>query len=264
MKPHIKKIALILLFATAFTACNKENLDMEKAMYVVVNGYNGGANALQMSIDTTEYDVTARSGAYIMKPAAVISQNIVYTYRSSKKRVLTLTDTITKKVVYSKELPANGSKVAFNFIFLDDKELEINIPAADPATNKLGFYIHHTASNEPFDIFLYKMDTATGQEFRTYLAKNVTPGKWIYLDYAVPADFGTKQIISTSNASVYFTKAGTTDQWAFDNDQEKSSVPANSLFLPVEDEKGLVQPYFFTPLPYGQGLSRLFFYPDRQ
>lgn len=263
MKRYIKNIALILLVAIVLTACNKEDLEVEKSMHIVVNGYNGGANALQMSIDTTQYGIAARSGAYIMKPDAVISQNLVYTYRLSKKRMLTLTDTITKKVVYSRELPTNGTNAVFNYIFLDGKELDISAPAADPATNKLGFYIHYTASNEPFDIFLYRKDNTTGQEFRTYLAKNVIPGKWIYLDYAVPADFNTNQIISTSSATVYFTKAGTTDQWAFDNDQNKSTVPANSMGLPVEDEKGLVQPYFFTPLPYGQGLSKLFFYPDR-
>ena len=263
MKRYIKNIALILLVATTFVACNKEELEVEKAMHIVVNGYNGGENSLQMSIDTTQYGQAARSGAFIMKPAAVISQNLVYTHRSGKKRMLTLTDTITKKVVYSRELPANSNNAVFNYIFLDGKELDINDPAVDPSTNKLGFYIHYTASNEPFDIFLYRKDNTTGQEFRSYLAKNVTPGKWIYLDYAVPADFSTKQIISSSSAIVCFTKAGTTDQWAFDDDENKSTVPANSMGLPVEDEKGLMQPYFFTPMPYGQGLSKLFFYPDR-
>ena len=263
MRQYIKNVAFTLLIFTALTACNKEDLDVEKAMHIVVNGYNGGANDLQMSIDTTQYGVTSRNGAYIMKPAAVIGQNLVYTYRSEKKRMLTLTDIITKQVVYSRELPENSPKAVFNYIFLDGKELDISAPAADPATNKLGFYIHYTASNEPFDIFLYRKDNTTGQEFRTYLAKNVTPGKWVYLDYAVPADFSTKQIISNSSASLCFTKAGTVDQWAFDDDQNKSTVPANSMGLPVEDEKGMVQPYFFTPIPYGQGLSRMFFYPDR-
>lgn len=262
MKRYINNIVLILLVAAASTACNKEDLDVDKAMHIVVNGYNGGTNALQMSIDTTQYGLMSRNGG-IMKSAAVIVQNFVYTYRSDKKRMLTLTDTITKQVVYSRELPDNSTNAVFNCIFIDGKELDINAPTADPATNKLSFYIHYTASSEPFDIFLYRKDNTTGEEFRTYLAKNVTPGKWVYLDYVVPADFSTKQIISNSNASLRFTKAGTTDQWAFDNDENKSSVPAQSLSLPVEDEKGLVQPYFFTPLLYGQGLSRLFFYPER-
>jgi hypothetical protein len=258
MKKYLKNLVLILLVAIAATACNKEDLNAEKAMHIVVGGYNGGTNALQMSIDTTEY-----GGAAQFKPASMINNNVVYSYRAGKKPMFTLTDIITKKVVYSRELPANGTKAVFNYIFLDGKELDINAPAADPSTNKLGFYILYNTSNDPFDIFLYRKDNTTGQEFRTYLAKNVTPGKWVYLDYAVPADFGTKPIIN-SNASLCFTKAGTTDQWAFDNEQNKSSVPAQSLFLPVEDEKGLVQPYFFTPLPYGQGLSKLFFYPERQ
>lgn len=264
MKRHIKSIALIVLIASLFAACDKEEMDAEKAMQIVVNGYNGGSNALQMSIDTTQFDVGVNYGGYIIKPGSIIANNMVYTYRSDKKRMLTLTDTITKKVVYSKELPANNPKGLFNYIFMDGKELEINAPASDPTTNKLGFYIYYPTSNDPFDIFLYRRDNATGIEYRTYLAKDATPGKWIYLDYAVPADFSTSRIIGNSGATVRFTKAGTIDQWAFDNDQSKSAVPANSLFLPVEDDKGLVQPYFIKPMSYGQGLSRLFFYPERQ
>lgn len=262
MKKYIKNIASITLFAGLFAACNKEDLDTGNAIQIVVNGYNGGANALQMSIDTTQYDVGVGYGKYILKPASIIGSGLVYTYRSNKKRMFTLTDTITRQVVYSRELPDNSTKGLFNYIFLDGKELEINPPVANPATNKLGFFIYYPTSNEPFDIFLYRQDNTTGQEFRTYLAKDVTPGKWLYLDYVVPADFSTQNVIS-SGATLCFTKAGTTDQWAFDNDQNISTVQAGSLLLPVEDEKGLVQPYFIKPMSYGQGVAKLFFYPDR-
>src|SRR5690606_22976747 len=128
-------------------------------------------------------------------------------------------------------------------------------------TNKLGFYIYYPTSNDPFDIFLYRKNNANGQEFREYIAKNVTPGKWVYVDYAAAENFGTKAFLG--NSSVYFTKAGTTDHWAFDNDQTKSTINANGFFLPVADDKGLVQPYFIKPMPYNQGLATLFFYPDR-
>lgn len=261
MKHYIKHIVYITLVAGLFTACNKEDLNVKKAMQIVVNGYNGGQNALQMSIDTTEYNVNVGYGKYIMSSASIIGYSVVYSYGSDKKRLFTLTDTITKQVVYSKELPASGTKAIFNYIFLEGKELDINTPAADPATNKLGFYIYYPTSNEPFDIFLYKKDNTTGQEFRAYIAKNVTPGKWIYVDYVAVADFGTKSFLG--NSTVYFTKAGTTDQWAFDNDQSKSTVAANTFFLPTVNDLGLVQPYFYKPMPYGQGLAKMFFYPDR-
>lgn len=259
MKKHIAYIFVAMLL---FTACNKEEINVEKAVQVLINGYYGGPNALQLSIDTTEYGPNVGYGRYIVNPDYMISHNLVYTYRSDKKRELTLTDTITKQVVYRKELPSNGPKGLFNFVFLEGRELEINPPAADPATNKLGFYIHYPASNEPFDIFLYRRDNSTGQEFRAYIAKNVRPDKWVYLDYTASADFGTKNSVASS--TVYFTKAGTTDQWAFYGDQNKSRMDANSMYLPTADEKGLVQPYFIKPMPSNQGLARLFFYPDRQ
>jgi hypothetical protein len=258
---YVKNIAIIILVAGLFTACNKEDMNTGKAMQIVINGYNGGSNALQLAIDTTQYDVSVAYGNYIVKPASLISFNTVYTYQSDKKRMLTLTDTITKQVVYSGELPSSGTNGLFNYIFLDGKELEINPPAADPATNKLAFYVYYPASNEPFDIFLYRKNNSTGQEFREYLAKNVTPGKWVYVDYTATDNFGTKTLLSSS--SVRCTKAGTTDKWAFDNDQTKSQMEANGFFLPIAGEKGFVQPYFIKPMPYNQGLSKLFFYPDR-
>ncbi|MFN0293111.1 hypothetical protein [Pedobacter helvus] len=264
MKHYIKSIALIILVAGLFTACKKEELNAEKAMQIVVNGYNGSSNALQLSIDTTVYDVNTNYGSYIMRADAVISQNVVYTYRSEKKRMLTLTDTVTKQIVFSRELPADSPKGLFNYIFLNGKELEINAPAADPTTNKLGFYVHYPTSNEPFDIFLYRVDNTTGTEYRTYIAQNVKPGTWTYVNYDVPANFNNSRIIGNSGATVCFTKAGSTNLWAFDNDQSKSSILASSLLLPVENEKGLVQPYFYTPSLVSQGLSRLFFYPERQ
>lgn len=250
------------LIAGLFTACEKEDVETEKVMQIVVNGYNGGANALQMSIDTTQYDAATANGKYIIGAASGIAQNFAYTYRSEKKRMFTLTDMVTKKVVYSKELPANTPKALFNYIFLDGKELDVNPPAADAATNKLGFYVYYPASNDPFDIFLYRMDNTTGEEFREYIAKGVAPGQWVYVDYNAATNFGTGAFLGS--AQVRFTKAGTTDQWAFDDDQNKSTISASSMNLPTTIDKGLVQPYFIKPMPYNQGLATLFFYPDRQ
>ncbi|PWG81935.1 hypothetical protein [Pararcticibacter amylolyticus] len=262
MKRYIKNIVFMVLIAGLFTACKKDDLETEKVMQIVINGYNGGVNALQMSIDTTQYDAATANGKYIIGAASGIAQNFAYTYRSEKKRMLTLTDMVTQKVVYSKELPVNAPKGLFNYIFLDGKELEVTPPSADATTNKLGFYIYYPASNEPFDIFLYRVDNSTGQEFREYLARGVMQGQWVYVNYNATADFGTKALLGSS--SVYFTKAGTTDQWAFDDDQNKSTISGNSMFLPTTIDKGLVQPYFIKPMTSSQGLAKMFFYPDRQ
>ncbi len=262
MKKYIKNIAFILVAMVLFTACNKENLDAEKAMQILLNGYNGGPNTLQMSIDTTQYGPEVAYGRYMINPASIIDKNLAYTYRANQKPELVLTDIVTKQIVYRKQLPTEGPKGLFNFIFLEGRELEINPPASDPATNKLGFYIYYPTNNDPFDVILYRRDNSTGQEFRSYLAKNVTPSRWLYVDYTADANFATKSLLGSS--TVQFTKAGTTNEWAFDNDQARSSISTNGFFLPTTEEKGLVQPYFITPKPNNQGLVRLFFYADRQ
>ena len=262
MKFCYKKLSLSLaLLLMIFTACNKEPLDAEKAMNIVVSGYNGGSHPLQMAIDTTVYDVSVAFGKYIIKPNTLANFNIAYSYRSNKQRMLTLTDTVTKEVVYRKELPSTGIKANFSYVFINGKLLDINPPAADPATNKLGFYIHYPAGDESFDISLYRVDGSTGQEHRVYLAKSVKPGAWVYVDYMAAENFATKSMLG--NAQVHFTRSDDVSQWAFENNENKSRISAFGLFFPIAGEKGLVQPYFITPQAYDLGHSQFFFYPDR-
>lgn len=254
---HIVKPVLLALLATSIAACNKDNLDVEKGLQVLVNGYNGSGNALQITIDTTKYG----HNNYMIKPASLIGFNVVYTYRSLKEKILTITDTVTKKVLLSKPLPATGTKVNFNFIYIDGREVEVNPPAADPATNKLGFYVHYTDNDEPFDIFLYRMDDATGREYRQYLAKNIKPKTWVYIDYQASPDFSTHTLLTTSQ--ICFTKVGTIDQWAFQESEAMSKLDVSGFSFPKAGEKGLVQPYFLTPGTFRLDFARLFFYPDR-
>lgn len=253
------KIWLVLL-SIVFMACNKENNNVEHAMHVVVSGYNGSGNVLQVSIDTVQYDQAAKNGIYIVKPASLLQFNAVYTYvPNGQQRMVTLTDTITKKVVFSKPLPAAGTKVSFIYLFVDGKEMAVPEPAADTATNKLGFYIHYTDSDEPFDMFLYRKDN-TGKEYQTYLAQNVKPNTWIYIDYRAGEKFDNKEIFKDSY--IYFTKPGTRDQWAFQDTESKSKASAFGLGFPVAGEKGLVQSYFLAQGTWGLERVRLFF-PDR-
>ncbi|RXK81315.1 hypothetical protein [Filimonas effusa] len=262
MKFCYKKISLpLVLLLTMFAACNKEAPDAERAMSVVISGYNGGAHPLQMAIDTTVYDVAVSSGKYIVKPNDLGNFNIAYSYRSNKQRMFTLTDTVTKEIVYRKELPSDGTKANFNYLFLNGKLVDINPPVADPVTNKLGFYIYYPASDESIDISLYRVDGSTGQAFRVYLAKGIKPGTWAYVDYMAGENFATKNMLG--NTQIHFTKSGNVGQWAFENDESKSVISAFGMFLPAADEKGLVQPYFITPQTYDLGHSQLFYYPDR-
>lgn len=254
---------MVLLCSVLFTACNKEDLQAKKIMHVIINGYNGSDHAWQVSIDTTHYDESAMHGKFIIKPTSMIPFNAVYTYPLKQQRTptLTITDTVTRAVIFSQPLPGSGTKANFNFIYLDDKALEINPPVADAASNKLGFYVRYANSEAPFDIFLYRKDATTGQEYKVYIAQNVKPNAWVYADYLPSPDFDTKNKLD--DAVIYFTKAGTTDQWAFGDDEESSKITAFGMNLPLAGEKGLVQPYFLIHNPVQLETTRLYFYPDR-
>lgn len=255
---NYKKITkLLLLLSVVFVACNKDNLDGRKAMQVVINGYNGSENALLVTIDTTAY-----TGNKLLEPTAKFEFNVAYAYpESQQQKVVTLTDTVTKKIIFTKPLPNSGTKAAINFLYIDGKVMEITPPPADTATNKLGFYMHYTVSETPIDIFLYRVDNSSGEEYRTYLAKNVKPNNWIYIDYVAAEHFNTKGNLDDA-ASLCFTKAGTTDQWAFEDNESKSRTAAG-MGLPLAGEKGLVLSYLITPGVFQLDYARMFFHPDR-
>ncbi|WP_343745283.1 hypothetical protein [Chitinophaga sp.] len=254
---------VVLLCSIFFFACNKEDLQAKKIMHVVINGYNGSDHAWQVSIDTTQYDVSSIHGKFIVKPTSMISFNAVYTSPLNHQGIqtLTITDTATKAVIFSQPLPSSGTKANFNVVYLDGKALAINPPSADAATNKLGFYVRYTNNDAPFDIFLYRKDASTGKEYKVYIAQNIKPNTWVYADYLPSPDFDTKN--KQDAATIYFTKAGTTDQWAFGDDEESSKVAAFGMNLPLTGERGLVQPYFLIHNPIQLEATRLYFYPDR-
>lgn len=249
----------MLLVSVTFAACNKEDLNREKAMQIVINGYNGTADELEVVIDTTSYS-KASNGKFMLKPTSVLGFGVVYTYRTAKG-ILSIKNPVTGKILFSKPLPETGTKASFNFVYVDGKDQEFNTPTADGNTNKLGFYLHYTESNDPVDIFLYRKNEATGEEFREYLAKHVMPKTWVYINYMAAAPFDDKNELR--NASIYVTKAGTTDQWAIQDSESLSKVSVFGMGFPLPGEKGLVQPYFFAPGVSEMDRSRLFFYPDR-
>ncbi|UYQ91442.1 hypothetical protein MKQ68_15220 [Chitinophaga horti] len=251
-------VNICLLFLLLFTACNKEELSAEMAAYVVVNGYNGGENGLEIAIDTTRYTAFTK----IVQSAGIIGFGTVYTYRQGQhEQILTVRDTATKQVVFSKTVDLSAAKVAINFTYVDGKTTEYTPPAVDTATNKLLFYVNFPEDEAPFDMFLYRKDASTGEELRYYLAKDVKPGSWITVNYLAAPGFETT--VALSNTSIYFTKAGTTDQWAFRDNESVSRMSAGGLYLPVTGEKGLVQPYYLLPKVWQLEHARMFFYPGR-
>jgi len=256
-----KKIGVLLLLL-CFTACNKENLNQQKAMQIVVNGYNGSANALQVLVDTTAYGPWVLNGKHILKPASVFEFNVVYTYPFNEPpQRVTLLDTITKKTVFSQALPATGTKALFNYLYFDGKELAVPTPAAAPSANPLSFYIRYTDNEEPFDISLYRTDNSTGQEYRAWLAKNVKPNTWIQVNYTADEAFDSNNELN--NASICFTKPGTTGQWAFRDNENSSKLSVGGLGFPKAGETGIVLPYFLIPGDWTLETIRLFFHPDR-
>ncbi len=252
---------LLMLFVSTLAACNKEELNEGKVMHVIVNGYNGSDHELEITLDTTVYRKSIRNGDLLIKPRSISTFNRAYVYYTPQaKGQMTVKDLSNGKVIFSRALPS-GEKADFNFIYLDGKELEIPGQAANPGSNKLGFYLYYPESNDPIDIFLYRKDNGSGQEYRHYIAKNVRPGSWLSIDYTAAADFSTATAMQSTN--LCFTKTGTTDQWAFRDNEALSSTNARSQFFPIEGETGLVQSYFITPGGNQLDCSRLFFYPER-
>ncbi len=259
---YIRTLLCCILLSLVFVACNKDDIIREKAMHIIINGYNGDAEDLEVSIDTTVYDKTVMHGKFLLKSTSVIGFNVVYTFNPVvTEPLLRIKNATTGKVMYTGALPVEGTKAMFNYIYLGGKEQVIEIPKADANTNKLGFYLNYPTDNSPIDIFLYRRDEVNGAEYREYFAKNVRPNTWVYTDYLATEAFNEKTKLDKS--SICFTKAGTVDQWAIEGDENQSKVSAFGKGLPLAGEKGLVQPYFFTPSAGMLSHSSLFFYPDR-
>lgn len=259
---YITKGIWVLLLLLSFTACNKENLNQQKAMQIVVNGYNGSANALQVIIDTTTYGKWVSNSKHMIKPASVFEFSIVYTYPFNQppQRIM-LQDTVTRKIVYSQPFPTSGTKAVFNYLYMDGKEVPVPAPATGTSGNPLSFYIRYTDNDEPFDILLYRTNNSTGQEYRSWLAKNVKPNTWIQVDYTADTAFNSNEKLGS--ASICFTKPGNTHQWAFRDNESASKQSVGGMGFPKAGETGIALSWFLIPGDWTLETSRLFFHPDR-
>ncbi|MBO9633110.1 MAG: hypothetical protein J7578_08320 [Chitinophagaceae bacterium] len=245
IKSNIQTFSLAFLLLWTFVACNKE-VDATKVISVELKGFNIGDAELEISIDTVVFSKEKVS------PNMELNFAKVYAYPSSQKEIsLKIKDINSGKEVYNQPLDLNNNELEkfFQFIWIDGKQLEVKPPAADPATNKIGFYIHYPQSNDPIDIF---MQNDEGQI--AYLARNVQPSTWLYSDYLTSEGFKNPN----ANYNIYFTKAGTTDTWAFAENQWMSTAYANGIFLPQDGQTGKVCSIFVTPGTVDLRAVRLF------
>lgn len=245
---NIQQIAIAALLLTVPGACNKE-VDVTKAVSIEIQGFNVGNSELEISMDTLVYRNAKVPSNH------EVNFGYVYTYPSSKNEVsLKIKDVVSGKEVYQQQLKLNTSDLErfFQFVFINGQQLEVKPPAADPATNKLGFYIYYPASNDLIDVF---MQNSEGQI--AYLAKNVQPSTWVYSDFAGDENFKNPN----TNYDVFFTKAGTIDSWAFNDDQYMSLGHVSSMFIPKAGTTGRVCSYFVTPGTVDLRTVRLFQVP---
>lgn len=247
---NIRLLGLLVLL-NMFIACDKEK-EAAKAIGVEVWGYNVGDAELEASIDTTVYR------NFTTLPDKPVIFNKIYTFPSAKKEaLLAIKDKTSGKEVFRQQLDLGGStlELFFPFVFINGNALKIEPPVADPATNKMGFYIHYPQSEDALDIFLRN---EAGQI--AYIAQNVKPGAWIYASYLPQEGFKDK----SKDYTLCFTKAGTTDSWYFENSEAISSPGETGLLFPKGEEKGLVRTYFVTPSALQLEVMRLFKRPKVQ
>lgn len=231
---NMKKLALFALIAVALVACNKDELTT-KAVSVQISGYNVGNSELQIAIDTVIYQKNKIS------PDKLIDFRNVYTYPSSKQQaLLKIKDVVSGKEVYQNSLTLGTTELErfFPFVFINGSPLEIKAPTADPSTNKMVFYIYYPQSNDAIDVY---MKNETGKI--VYIAKDVKPSSWTNSTYVTTEGFTN----TNTNYTWYFVKAGTTDQWAFNDSEWMSQFATGTLYIPKKGEKGRVQTYFVTP-----------------
>lgn len=242
---NIKKLACLVALVTTFAACNKSDITT-KAVSIQIGGYNVGNSELQVTIDTVVYN------KFNTGPDKLLNFRNVYTYPSTQgQAILKIKDLISGKEVYQTSLTLGSKDLErfFPFVFLNGSPLEIKAPAADPATNKMAFYIYYPQSDDALDVYMKNKENEI-----VYIAKNVKPGTWAYSEYNTTTGFTNL----SETYTWYFVKAGTTDQWAFNDSEWMSQYATGTLSIPKKGEKGRVQTYFVTPSTNQLDVASLF------
>lgn len=250
-KIYIQAFALAILILTGLASCNKD-VETDKAFTVAIHGYNIGDDQLEVTVDTAVYD------QQLLRANGQLGFSTVYPYSVGKKdATITVKNKSTGKELLRETMSLESGQIEFfyNLVYINGQVLDVKPPAADTSTNKLGFYIYYPESKDPIDILLYDQNTGA----MAYLAREVVPETWVYVNYVPAEGFTDKNIIGGS--TVYFLKAGTMDQWAFNNDEYASQTSGHGMYIPHRNfNLGKVQPYFLRPSPQGYGVevARLF------
>lgn len=253
IRRYLQVFVVAFLTILALASCNKE-IETTRAINVTFHGYNLSDMQLEVSLDTVVFDKK------ILDANKRISFSMVYPYFGGKKEaILRVKDKVSGKELLQKTLPLSGSQLEFFYplINIDGNLLDVTPPAADPVTNKLGFYIYYTKNNDPIDILMY--NPTTGQQ--AYLAQNVVPQTWVYTDFLPSEAFPDKSAVE--NSIIYFLKTGTFD-FAFDDSESLSQTGGFGSFIPHNKfNLNKVQSYFIQPSPQGYGteMVQLFLIP---
>ncbi len=253
IRRYIQGFAIVSLTILALASCNKD-VETDKAINVIIHGYNVGNSRLEVAVDTVVYDKN------LLQPNAQIGFSMVYPYFASKtEATMRVKNTESGKELFQQTLQLNNGELEFFYplVNINGSLLEVKPPAADTATNKLGFYIYYPESNDPVDILMYNNNT--GQ--MVYLAQNVSPQNWVYVDYLPESAFWEKNDVE--RCTIYFLKAGTTDQWAFNNDEYLSQTSAFGMHIPYRYYNlNKVQSYFIIPPPDGWQATVVNLFPN--
>jgi hypothetical protein len=205
-------------------------------------------------VDTVVYDKK------MLRSNAQIDFSMVYPYFAGKtEATVHVKNTKTGKELFQQTMPLSGNQLEFFFplVNINGSLLKIDPPAADTGTNKLGFYIYYPESNDPIDILMYNQNTGS----MAYLAQNVVPQNWVYVDYLPQVGLWEKNEVESN--TIYFFKAGTTDQWAFNNDEYLSQTSAFGLYIPYRYYNlNKVQSYFILPSPDGWQATVVKLFPN--
>ncbi len=250
IRRYLQVLAIASLAISVLASCNKE-IETQMAINVTFSGYNLSDMQLEVSLDTVIFDKK------IQEANKRINFSMVYPYFGGKKEaILRVKDKANGKELLQKTLSLAGSQLEYFYplINIDGKLLEVTPPAADPNTNKLGFYIYYTKNNDPIDILMY--DQSTGQQ--AYLAQNVVPQTWVYTDFLPSVAFADKSTVESS--TIYFLKAGTFD-FAFNDSESLSQTGGFGWYIPHNKfNLNKVQLYFIQPSPQGfdTEMARLF------
>ncbi|OYD43616.1 hypothetical protein CHT99_01180 [Sphingobacterium cellulitidis] len=208
-------------------ACDKND---EKFFYdteatsILIKGYNGSNENLEVQIDTFKFKNLITPNGYISQ-----TEKFIFTPDQASAKLL-IKEKSTGKIILEKELKKGESQVEISVPYFDGKLLTVTPPAADPNINKVGLYIINKENNDLADLVI------EDSEFNplTIIGRNIEPNKWQYYD----VDFSTR----LNDLFPVFYKSGNKGIGYFFDDVYRSYISGNPFF-PTDGSKGQVRSF---------------------